>query len=117
MAILNYLIATVILLISLIYWYVKSSFSYWKSKGVPHEDPDIPYGNIKKLGKTMSFVDFTQNYYNRFKGQSKICGMYLFTRPIAILLDLDLIKHILIKGIKSRPNCFNWHIAITNYII
>lgn len=97
MAVVNYLIAVLVILISFIYWYIKSSFSYWKSKGVPHEEPDIPYGNIKNLGKDTGFVAFAQKYYNRFKGQSKICGMYFFTRPIAILLDLELIKQILVK--------------------
>lgn len=97
MAVLNYLLAILIILISVIYLYMKRSFSYWKRKGIPHDKPIIPHGNVKYLGKTLTFVNFTQNYYTKFKGTSKLCGLYLFTRPIAILLDLDLIKNVLIK--------------------
>lgn len=69
--------------------------------GVAHVKPNIPYGNVKGLGTTESFVSFTQNYYSKFKGRELVCGMYLFTRPIMILLDLDLIKIILVKDFAS----------------
>ncbi|XP_055294932.1 cytochrome P450 6A1-like [Sitodiplosis mosellana] len=97
MTVLNSLLAVLIVLISLIYWYIKRSFSYWSSRGVPHNKPTIPHGSMKGLGKTVSFVHFTQNYYMKFRGTSKLCGLYFFTRPIALLLDLDLIKTILVK--------------------
>lgn len=94
-------IALLIILASLIYWYLKRSFSYWKLKGVPHKKPVIPYGNVKDFSKSQSFANFMQTYYMRFKGTSKICGIYLFTRPIAMALDLDLIKNILVKEFSS----------------
>lgn len=94
-------VGLLIVVASLIYWYIKRAFSYWKSMGVPHVEPDIPYGNVKGLGTTESFVNFTQNYYSKFKGTAQVCGMYLFTRPIMLLLDLDLIKTILVKEFTS----------------
>lgn len=97
MTVLNYLIAFLVILISLIVWYIRKSFSYWKLKGVPHEKPIIPYGNVKNLGEEVPFVHFIRNYYMQFKGKSKLCGVYFFTRPAAILLDLDLIKNVLVK--------------------
>ncbi|XP_031618769.1 cytochrome P450 6a9-like [Contarinia nasturtii] len=97
MSVLNGLVAVLIILVSVIYWYLKKSFSYWQSRNIPCNEPLIPYGNIKGLGKIISFVHFTQTYYTQFKGTSKFCGIYFFTRPIALLLDLDLIKHILVK--------------------
>lgn len=97
MTVLKYLLAVLIILLSLIYWYIKRSFSYWKSRGVPHNKPTIPHGNVKDIGKTLGFVEFTQKYYMKFRGTSKLCGIYFFTRPVALLLDLDLIKTILVK--------------------
>lgn len=101
MELLNISVALLIILASLIYWYIRRAFSYWKRLGVPHEEPVFPHGNVKGLGKTLTFVDFTRDYYAKFKGTTKVCGMYLFTRPIMVLLDLDLIKNILVKDFTS----------------
>lgn len=92
-----FLISLLLILPLLIYGYIKRSYSYWKSFGVPYNEPIFPHGNIVGLGKTVSFVQFTQNYYSQFKNASKMCGLYFFTRPIGLLLDLDLIKTVLVK--------------------
>lgn len=101
MSALNILVALLIILPTFIYWYIKKSFSYWKLRNIPHNEPTVPHGNIKGLGKTITFVQFVQNYYTQFKGTSKLCGIYFFTRPIALLLDLDLIKNILVKDFST----------------
>lgn len=92
-----YFITLLLILPLLIYGYIRRSYSYWKSLGVPHNEPVFPHGNIVGLGKTVSFVQFTQNYYEQFKNASKMCGIYFFTRPIGLLIDLDLIKNVLVK--------------------
>lgn len=97
MEVFNILLTVLIVLILLIYWYIKSAFSYWERMGVPHDPPEIPYGNAKGLGKTSNFYYITQNLYKKYKGTSKICGLYLFTVPEVVLMDLDLIKTILVK--------------------
>lgn len=97
MEVINCVITLLFLLISFVYWYFKRSFSYWKSCNVPHNKPSFPHGNVKGMGKTVSFVQFLKNYYAQFKGTSKMCGLYFFMRPIGLLLDLDLIKNVLVK--------------------
>lgn len=92
-----YLITLLLILPLLAYAYIKRSYSYWKSFGVPYNEPVFPHGNMDGLGKTVSFVQFTQNYYNQFKNASKMCGLYFFTRPIGLLLELNLIKYVLVK--------------------
>lgn len=108
MGMLNVLVV-VISTILLIYWYIKRSFSYWKSKGVPYNEPVIPHGNIKGVGTTMRFVHFIQNYYTQYKGTSKLCGIYFFNQPIALLLNLDLIKRVLVKDFASFDRSFYYN--------
>ena len=85
-------------LLSIVYAYFKHSYEYWKSRGIPHDEPSIPYGNIKGLGKTVNIGVFTRNLYNKYKPTgAKLCGAYFVNRPIAILLDLELIKNVLMR--------------------
>lgn len=92
------IIFILISLLTIIYGYFKYSFQYWKSRGVPHDEPTIPYGNIKGLGTVIRPINFVKNIYDRHKSSgSKICGFYSFVQPVAILLDLDLVKAVLVK--------------------
>ncbi|XP_037049353.1 cytochrome P450 6A1-like [Bradysia coprophila] len=90
--------------------YLKTSFSYWKLRDVPHNPPIIPYGNIKGVGKTLHLFELTQKYYQQFKGVAPFCGLYLLTRPVALILDIELVKNILIKdfgNFSSRGGYYN----------
>lgn len=87
----------IISLSTFIYWYFKFAFSYWKFKNVPFVPPSFPHGNIKGLGSKIHPAFVTQKIYNKLKGSDKFCGVYFFTRPVALLLDLDLIKSVLVK--------------------
>ena len=85
-------------LLTIIYAYFKYSFQYWKWKGVPYDEPSFPYGNIKELGKTMHQRRFTQKLYSKYKPHgAKLCGVYFFHMPVAILFDLELIKNVLVR--------------------
>lgn len=65
--------------------------------GVPCEEPEIPSGNVKGLGKTANMYEITDRLYRKFKGKCKLYGLYLFVQPNAVIMDLDLIKTILVK--------------------
>lgn len=97
MAVTTVLVTILLGFILLIYWYIKKSFSYWKSMGVPYEEPEIPSGNVKGLGRTSNMYEITDRLYRKFKGKCKIFGLYLFVQPNAVIIDLDLIKTILVK--------------------
>lgn len=97
MEVTSVLVTILLGLVLLIYWYIKKTFSYWKSMGVPYEEPEIPSGNVKGLGKTSNMYEITDRLYRKFKGKCKIFGMYLFVQPNAVIMDLDLIKTILVK--------------------
>lgn len=83
---------------TILYAYFKYSFQYWKSRGVVHDEPSIPYGNTKGFSKTVNQALFVKNVYDKYKpsGQ-KVAGLYFLSTPVAVLLDINLIKSVMVK--------------------
>ncbi|KAJ6642416.1 putative cytochrome P450 6a14 [Pseudolycoriella hygida] len=90
-------ISLLVAVLLLLTYYVKYLFSYWSRQGVPSVKPLIPYGNFKGLGKLYFHGEVTQKLYNEMKGNGPFCGVYMFHVPIALALDLDFVKRVLIK--------------------
>lgn len=82
---------------ALLAYYVRHLYSYWERKGVPTIKPLIPFGNFKGLGKLYYQGEITQKLYTEMKGSGPFCGVYLFHVPVALALDLDFVKNVLIK--------------------
>lgn len=88
--------------LSILYAFFKHSFEYWKSRGVPCDEPSIPFGNVKGLGKTLNIGVFSRRLYNKYKPSgAKLCGAYFIHRPIAILLDIQLVKSVMVTDFKN----------------
>lgn len=95
-------ILVLITVLTSIYAYFKYSYMYWKSKGVPCDEPTFPYGNARGLGATINAGHFIKNLYDKYKPTgAKLCGVYFFANPTAVLLDLDLVKSVLVKDFTS----------------
>lgn len=102
----------------LLFGYFKYSFRYWKIKGIPHDEPIIPYGNTKELGKTIHPSQFTKSLYDKYKPTgAKICGTYFFTRPWAILLDLEVVRKVLVKDFDNFNERGSFFINLFHLII
>lgn len=85
-------------ILTFVYGYFKYSYGYWKARGVPFDEPSIPYGNLKVNEKICSKSEIIKHLYDKYKATGvKICGFYHFIRPIAIIFDIDLIKRIFIN--------------------
>ncbi|KAH8410873.1 hypothetical protein KR222_005602, partial [Zaprionus bogoriensis] len=97
-------LALLSVLLTLIYNFYQKTYSYWKNRGVPYERPLPFYGNIKGIGSKYHYRDLHQRFYDRFKGKAPFVGMYMFFKPVAFILDLDLVKQVLIKDFKSFPD-------------
>lgn len=101
------LTAVFVVLITIVtIWYAfnkqRYSFNYWKKQNVPHIEPTIPYGNLEGVGEKFYVAYVIKRIYDKFKETgSKYCGAYFYTRPIAIILDPDFIKDILVKDFSS----------------
>lgn len=92
----------VIAILTSVYAYFKYSYTYWKSKGIPCDEPSIPFGNAKGLGANINPGHFIKNLYDKYKPTgAKLCGVYFFVKPTAVILDLDLVKSIMVKDFTS----------------
>lgn len=92
------LITIVALLIATVILYWKQQTNHWKRKNVPYIPAKFPFGNFKGAGKKFHTSQLIQKYYNTLKGQATpIGGLYFFCNPVALAIDLKLIKHIFIN--------------------
>ncbi|XP_012056174.1 PREDICTED: cytochrome P450 6A1-like [Atta cephalotes] len=84
-----------------IYYFLTSTFDFWKSRGVPGPRPIPGLGNFKDVMLTKKFAgDFVKEIYNTYKNEPLI-GIFARKTPILIVKDLDLIKNILIKDFSN----------------
>jgi len=83
--------------ILILYYYLTSTFDFWKSRGIPGPRPILGFGNFKDVILTnISLGDYLTKVYNAYKDEPLI-GIFDRKTPILIVKDLDLIKDILIK--------------------
>ncbi|XP_053697496.1 probable cytochrome P450 6a14 [Sabethes cyaneus] len=96
MEVLDGIIAAVMILL-IIYWYLNKKHSYWADRKVPYLKPEFFYGNSRTLQRTESAADLFQRIYRQLKGLGPFGGIFMFTTPIVIATDLELLKRIFVK--------------------
>lgn len=87
-----------------LYYYLTSTYDFWKSRGVNGPEPKLLFGNMKSvlLGKK-SNADFSKEIYDEFKSEPVI-GLYARQKPFLIVKDLDLVKDVLVKDFSVFAN-------------
>lgn len=86
-----------VIIILAIYYYLTSTFNFWKSRGIRGPYPISGHLNFKDVTFTkVSVGDYMTEVYNVYKDEPMI-GIFIWTTPVLIVKDLDLIKDILIK--------------------
>jgi cytochrome P450 family 6 len=80
---------------------VKKKYQYFIERGIPFPRPYWPLGNFWRVGLTVHFINRINETYRNFKNKGKICGFFIFTIPVYVILDIDLIKNILVKDFDS----------------
>lgn len=80
---------------------VRKKYSYFSDKKMLSPTPLFPLGNFWKVGLTLHFIEKINSIYREFKGKDVLCGFYIFTKPVYLILDVDLIKNILVKDFYS----------------
>ncbi|XP_058794276.1 cytochrome P450 6A1-like isoform X2 [Phymastichus coffea] len=80
-----------------VYYYLTSTFDYWRSQAIPGPEPRILFGNLKDVifGK-ISLGGYLTKQYEKFKNEPMI-GIFVRRMPVLILHDPDYIKDVLIK--------------------
>lgn len=84
-----------------LYYYLTSTFDFWKVRGVRGPQPIPGLGNFKDvmLNKT-SAGDFLTEIYNAYKDE-RIIGIFIRKSPVLVAKDPDLIKDVLIKDFSA----------------
>ncbi|KAH8254068.1 hypothetical protein KR032_008332 [Drosophila birchii] len=76
--------------------------TYFRRRGIPHDPPHVLKGNIKGYNSNRTANDIVLDYYNKYRGtKAPFVGFYFFQKPIAFIMDLDLVKHIMIKDFSN----------------
>ncbi|XP_067626638.1 cytochrome P450 6a2-like [Eurosta solidaginis] len=94
----------------LVVWWRKR-LNYWMDRGVVHEKPSMFYGNLAGVGKTQTLRDPFQQFYEKYKHVAPFGGFYLSMRVAAVIFDLDLVKHVLVKDFANFSNRGNYYNA------
>lgn len=103
-------IAILLVILGAVLLYIKKTFYYWQSLGVPQFPIKIPYGNFKGVMKDHHMSQFLIKYYKMTKQLgSPFSGLYMFMRPILMVCDLDLAKTLLLKDFAVFPNRGFYH--------
>ncbi|EDV44045.1 uncharacterized protein Dana_GF16231 [Drosophila ananassae] len=85
---------------TLIYVYLKWTFSYWDRKGFRSAGSSIPFGVLEAVSKgKRSFGMAINDLYNSTKGP--VVGMYLTLRPALLIRDAQLAHDVLVKDFTS----------------
>lgn len=91
------ILGAIALVLTAVYYYLTSSFDFWKSRGVPGPQPIPIFGTAKDviLRRTLIGV-YAKEVYDKYKNEP-IVGIFVKGNPRAVLCDLNLIKDVLIK--------------------
>ncbi|XP_072756848.1 cytochrome P450 6A1-like isoform X2 [Anoplolepis gracilipes] len=87
-----------------VYYYLTSTYDFWKSRGIPGPQPIPGFGNIKDIMLNKKFIgDYLKEVYNKYKNESMI-GIFASRTPILIVKSPELIKDVLIKDFSKFAN-------------
>ncbi|PSN40749.1 hypothetical protein C0J52_13699 [Blattella germanica] len=90
------LIAATVILVC-IYWYFKSSYGFWKQKGIKFVEPSFPYGNVKDVFHVKkSISECYKEYYDSYP-EDRYIGLFELSQPILLVRDPALLKHVFVK--------------------
>ncbi|XP_017032888.1 probable cytochrome P450 6d5 [Drosophila kikkawai] len=86
--------------VTLLYVYLKWTFSYWDRKGFPSAGATIPFGVLDSVRQgRRSFGMAIYDLYNSTK--EPVIGMYLTIRPALLVRDAQLAHDVLVKYFAS----------------
>lgn len=92
-----------LILIFLNYLYRK--LQYWQRKGVKTLEENSFFGNWGQL-ESMNHMELLDKLYGKYKNTEKLVGFYIYTKPVAVILDLDLVKTVLVKDFNKFSDRF-----------
>lgn len=79
------------------YYYVVRKFTYWADRGIPFVQPKFPSGCMAGVGSTVTVGEMMKNCYDDLKGKGPVGGVFFYTEPAAVVVDMDLLRHVFVK--------------------
>ncbi|XP_076241483.1 cytochrome P450 6a2-like [Calliopsis andreniformis] len=80
-----------------IYYYLTSTYDFWKSRGVNGPKPVFLFGNIKDVMlQKMSMAEYLTKVWKEYESEPMI-GIFMRRTPFLILRDTNHIKDVLIR--------------------
>lgn len=105
-------VALLAALIGLLWWFIRRTYTYWERRGVPTLPSTFPYGHFGDVGTTTSHSELMQGVYERMKGTGALfCGVYSIYRPVAVVLDLALMRRVLVTDFNTFHDRGTYHNA------
>jgi cytochrome P450 family 6 len=84
-----------------VYLFLRKKYSFFEEQGIPHLKPSIIFGHMKGVGSDFHMADLVKKIYDYCKDKDVVGGLYTLTSPSLVLIDLDVIKHILVKDFNT----------------
>lgn len=88
-------------LLTYIFFWLKNRQNFWKDRGFDYVKCEFPFGSFKGVGTEKSITIAMDEYYKQFKGKTKAVGLFLFVKPLLLVIDNELVKSILIQNFNS----------------
>jgi len=80
-----------------IYYYLTSTFDFWRSRGIRGPKPRLIFGTLKDVTLARkSIADYLIEIYNEYKNE-RMFGIFSRREPVLVVKDAELIKDVLIK--------------------
>lgn len=99
------LIALIVIILSLIYYAARHRLGHWNRRGIPHETPSFPKGNIVDWPAKRQIGVLFKDYYLKFRNSgSPFAGFLFFFSKTVVVTDLELVKRVLIKDFNNFEN-------------
>lgn len=90
------IVALILILLVILYVFVKKQYSYWERNGISSVTPSIPFGSLKSIVKKEK--SFGTAIYDIYKNTTEpFIGIYLFFRPALLVRDSVLVKNVLLN--------------------
>ncbi|CAK9832944.1 Cytochrome P450 6A1 [Anthophora retusa] len=94
-------LSAIIAVVLLFYYYLTSTFDFWKNRNVPGPQPTPGFGNVKDvMFRKISLGFYVTELYDVYKNEPMF-GIFTRRTPAVVLRDLDLIKDVLIKDFST----------------
>lgn len=101
MEVLLTILCGVVTLLASAFFFIQYRLTYWQKREIPHNKPWFLLGNIRPNVHQSVPI---REAYDKFKGTGPFCGFYFFVTRVALAIDLDFVKKVLIKDFNNFPD-------------